>query len=396
MESEKRIDGPVWALVPAAGSGDRFGANEPKQFVAVAGRPLLHHGLVALWNSAKLQGLVVAVPPGLEEDPEVLPVELRGLDCVRVVAGGESRTESVRRALMVVDASCELVLVHDGARPKVGADLMERVIGAARRHGAAVPVRGVDETVKEVDGRGRVLATLDRDRLRLVQTPQGFRRDVLERAYAWLDAQKNSPVLTDDAALVEASGGEVHTVEGQDDNRKVTVPADLQALGFATPRVGFGYDVHKLVPDRELVLGGVKIPFELGLDGHSDADVATHALCDAILGAAGRGDIGRMFPDDDARWAGADSLDLLARVVQDVAEAGFRPSSVDLCIVAQRPKLASHLPLMAERLAAVLGLDAGAVGLKATTTEGLGFAGLGQGMAAYATAVLVGHLRSGG
>ncbi|MBW2699380.1 MAG: 2-C-methyl-D-erythritol 4-phosphate cytidylyltransferase [Deltaproteobacteria bacterium] len=389
MESEKRIDGPVWALVPAAGSGDRFGAGEPKQFVAVAGRPLLHHSLLALWRSSQLQGLVVAVPPNSVQDPEMLPLELRGLDCVRVVAGGESRTESVRRALVAVDASCELVLVHDGARPKVGADLMERVIGAARSHGAAVPVRGVDETVKEVDGRGRVLATLDRDRLRLVQTPQGFRRDVLERAYAWLDAQKNSPALTDDAALVEASGGEVHTVEGQDDNRKVTVPADLQVLGFATPRVGFGYDVHKLVPDRELVLGGVKIPFELGLDGHSDADVATHALCDAILGAAGRGDIGRMFPDDDARWAGADSLDLLARVVQDVAEAGFRPSSVDLCIVAQQPKLASHLPLMAERLAAVLGLDAGAVGLKATTTEGLGFAGLGQGMAAYATAVLV-------
>jgi 2-C-methyl-D-erythritol 2,4-cyclodiphosphate synthase len=244
-----------------------------------------------------------------------------------------------------------------------------------------------NETIKEVGERNQVVKTLPREQLRLVQTPQGFRRDVIERAYRFR-AEHGKDVFSDDAALVEASGQEVVTVMGEHQNIKVTRPDDLTHLGFYLPRVGFGYDVHRLVPGRALILGGVRIPFELGLLGHSDADVALHALCDAILGAAALGDIGQRFPDTDPRYRGISSLTLLTDVVGHVGAHGYSVASADLTIVAQKPRLAEYLPAMARAIAPVLMVPHDAIGLKATTEEGLGFTGSQQGIAAYAVAVL--------
>ena len=377
-----------WALVPAAGAGTRFGGPEPKQFQAAGGVPLLHRTLRALLACPRVAGLAVAVPADRLDRQRVLPPELRADPRVRLCAGGASRTASVRAALELLPDDCGLVLVHDGARPRVASGLVERVAAAAERTGACAPGLAPADTVKRVGADGRVAATLEREALRLIQTPQGFRREVLERAYAWLDAQPAPPRLTDDAGLVEASGQPVALVAGEPDNLKITRPRDLAAAGLALPRVGHGYDVHRLVAGRPLRLGGVEVPAAVGLLGHSDGDVALHALADALLGAAALGDIGRMFPDDDPAWAGADSRALLARVVERLAASGLAPASADVTIVAQRPRLAAHLPAMAAAVARVLGLDAGEVNVKATTEEGLGLTGDGQAMAAYAVCVV--------
>jgi 2-C-methyl-D-erythritol 4-phosphate cytidylyltransferase/2-C-methyl-D-erythritol 2,4-cyclodiphosphate synthase len=244
------------------------------------------------------------------------------------------------------------------------------------------------ETVKEVAPDGRVVRTLARERLVMAQTPQGFRRKVLEDAYRWAASRDAQDAFPDDAALVEAAGHPVHAVDGEPGNLKVTVPGDLVRLGLGVPRVGFGYDVHRLEAGRPLVLGGVSIPHERGLQGHSDADVLLHALADAMLGAAGLGDLGRHFPDDDPGYAGADSLALLAEVVRRVAQAGYRATSCDATLVAQEPRLQPFIPGMIQKVAAVLEVEPGAVGIKATTEEGLGFTGGGAGMAAYAVVVL--------
>ena len=378
----------VWAVVPAAGSGLRFGGHLPKQFVPVAGVPLLHRTLRALMACPGLSGISLAVPEDHVKLAETLPEELRNQDRVRVCEGGATRTESVRAAVARLPVECGLVLVHDGARPRVSAGLVERVIQGALAHGACAPGIAPADTVKRVGEDGQVQATLDRSSLRLIQTPQGFRRDVLERAYAWYDSQSPAPVLTDDAGLVEAAGMRVQVVEGAAENGKLTTAADLVRLGFVSPRVGFGYDVHQLVVGRPLMLGGIQVPYDRGLLGHSDGDAAVHALCDALLGAAGLPDIGRLFPDTDPAYEGADSLELLDEVLRQVCRAGFRPSSVDLTIVAQQPKLAEYLPAMAAAMAARLELASSAVGVKATTEEGLGVSGQGQAIAAYAVAVL--------
>jgi len=269
-----------------------------------------------------------------------------------------------------------------------------RVVEAARRDGAAVPVLPVRETVKEVDGSGRVVRTVSRNPLRLVQTPQGFRREVLWRAYAWAE-QNNDPDFTDDAALVEASGQSVSVVAGDEENVKVTLPGDLIRLGLLVPRVGHGYDVHRLEAGRRLMLGGVEIEHDYGLLGHSDGDAALHALCDALLGAAGLPDIGQQFPDTDPQYKDADSLKLLARVVTLVRDAGWRASSADLTLVAERPRLADHLPRMAEKISQVLSVQPESIGLKATTEEGLGLAAGKEGIAAHAMVVLVPTWESG-
>jgi len=380
---------PAWVIVPAAGRGERFGGPCPKQFALVGGEPLLHRTLRALAACPQVDGLCVAVPAERLADPGALPAELARAGRAVACAGGASRTDSVRAALALVPAGVELVLVHDGARPAVTSALVARVAEAAWREGACVPGTPVQETVKEVGADGRVTRTVPREPLRLVQTPQGFRRGVLEAAYRWLDAHPGA-AFTDDAGLVESSGQPVCCVAGEPGNLKVTVPADLARLAApAAPRVGHGYDVHRLVEGRRLLLCGVEVPFERGLLGHSDADVGLHALCDAILGAACLGDLGRHFPDSDPAHAGADSRGLLAEVARRAAAAGWRVSSADLTVVAQRPRLAPHLPEMARVVASLLDLPGGAVNVKATTEEGLGFTGAGEGIAAHAVAVLV-------
>lgn len=308
----------------------------------------------------------------------------------KVVLGGAERRDSVWQGLSEVAAGTEIVLVHDAARPFVSHRVISACLDGVRQYGAAVVARPLADTVKRATPDGDVAATVARAGLWGAQTPQGARTALLQAAYA--RAVREAWPVTDDAAVLEHAGHRVHLVEGEAMNFKITHPEDLalaERLVYGLPRTGFGYDVHRLVPERALVLGGVTIPSPLGLLGHSDADVLTHAIMDALLGAAALGDIGQHFPDTDAAYEGVGSLTLLAQVVDRLHTAGFLVANVDATVAAEAPKLAPHIPVMRERLATTLGIAPAQVSVKATTTEGLGFVGTGAGMAAYATACLL-------
>jgi len=308
------------------------------------------------------------------------------------VPGGGERSASVYRGLQETRAA--MVLVHDAVRPFISAGLLERVVAATCEHGAALPALPVVETIKEV-ANARVVGTPRRERLWQAQTPQGFDRELLLRAY---HAAGPDAGATDDAALVERLGHPVCVVPGEADNRKLTTPEDLAwaewrvrareevpAMGL---RIGQGYDVHRLAEGRPLVLGGIVVPFDRGLAGHSDADVLTHAIIDALLGALAAGDIGQLFPDTDAQYKDISSLALLEQVGTLLAERGARVLHIDAVVAAEQPKLAPHIAGMRQMLAATLGLELGQVSLKATTTERLGFVGREEGMEAQAVALL--------
>jgi len=394
------MSGPVDLVVAAAGSGVRLGHDCPKAFVEVAGAPLLAWTLRVL-SEVPVRRTVVTVPP---DDVERWRERVEALDIgypMHVAAGGATRQASVRAGLEVLKETAlvdppggALVAVHDAARPCASAALWHRVVAAAREVGSAIPVLPSVDSLKEVDSAGSVLRSIDRSRVVRAQTPQCFRFDWLLEAHLAESAADGE--ATDDAALVERLGHPVATVAGEPGNIKVTTAADLQAVGrtlggdpsgFAI-RIGYGYDIHPLVEGRRLVLGGVEIDHERGLMGHSDADSLAHAITDALLGAAGLGDIGLKFPADNERWKDADSLDLLAAVVDDLENAGFRPLNVDATILAEKPRLSPHLSAMRGNLAARLRLPASAVNVKATRGEGLGSIGRGEGIAAHAVATV--------
>jgi 2-C-methyl-D-erythritol 4-phosphate cytidylyltransferase/2-C-methyl-D-erythritol 2,4-cyclodiphosphate synthase len=310
---------------------------------------------------------------------------------VRAVAGGQRRRDSVARAFAQVAAAADVVLVHDAARPFVSAGLIDRMIDAVRDGGAAVPAVRAHDTVKRGvarDGAVWASGTLARDEIFLVQTPQAFGRAVLAEAFA----RAGDDDATDEAGLVERAGGAVELVEGEVANVKITTAEDLRrdAGPGSAYRVGTGYDLHRLVAGRRLVLAGVVVPFELGLDGHSDADIVCHAVTDAVLGAAALGDIGRLFPDTDAAWKDADSLALLRDAVGRVHAAGYRIGNVDVTIVAQRPKLLPYLGAMRASLAGALAVAVDAVSIKGKTNEGMDSTGRGESMACHAVAFIVG------
>lgn len=384
-------------IVAAAGRGERLGLGYNKAFALLQGRPLLSHTLQALAATGLVAEAVVALgPQDLAQGQELL--ERYQGDCfpslpVRLVAGGATRTASVAAALAAVGEEAAYIAVHDGARPLVSPQVFARTLAAARRYGGAVAAVPVKDTIKVVDGEGLVVATPPRSSLVAVQTPQIFRRELLQQAYAAAAAAGRT--ATDDAALVEALGARVAQALGAYENIKVTTPEDLRwaasLLGRQEEkmyRIGSGFDVHRLVPGRRLVLCGVELPSELGLLGHSDADVALHALMDALLGGAALGDIGRHFPDTDQRYLGADSRELARQVAELVRRQGYQVENVDITIIAQRPKLAPYIEELRRSTAAVLGLEAGRVSVKATTTEGLGYTGRGEGIAAQAVALL--------
>jgi len=308
-----------------------------------------------------------------------------------VVAGGDHRQASVLAGLAHVGPA-PVAVIHDGARPLVSPEVVTAVIMTASQTGAATAAVPLRETVKRVEG-ATVAETLDRDRLWIARTPQAFRTDLLVQAHNRANAE--GFVGTDDAVLVERLGQGVRIVEDAPQNLKVTVPSDrdlaemyLRPNPLRVMRTGLGYDAHRLVPGRTLRLGGVSIPSPRGLLGHSDADVLAHAVMDALLGAAGLGDIGQHFPSTDIAWKDADSVELLRRVTAMVSAAGWRIVHVDSVVLAEAPQLAPFFASMRERLAAAMGVDPSSISIKATTTEGLGAIGRQEGIAAHAVATL--------
>ena len=381
----------VSVILVAAGRGVRAGGAVPKQLVDLGGRTMLQRSVAACDAHPAVSELVVVLPADWVADGSALVGPTRA--ACRVVAGGERRQDSVRAGVNAVSDAATIVLVHDAARPFVSRDVIDRVVTAAAESGAAVPAIPVADTVKRVavaDDRRRVVRTEPRAEVWLAQTPQGFRRDVLVAAMA---AGEGHAEATDEAQLVEWMGSGVRVVEGDVSNVKVTTARDVeqaQALWTAQSRVGTGYDLHRLVEGRTLVLAGVTVPFERGPLAHSDGDVVCHALTDAILGAAGLGDIGQLFPNTDARWKDAAGLDLLGRAVTAVREHGWRVVNVDVTVVLERPKLAPHVPAIRASLATVLGVSVEAVSVKGKTNEGVDAVGTGDAIASHAVALLKG------
>ncbi len=357
---------------------------------------MLHAALRPFDESPRVGEIVVALPPDVANAPP--PPLLSTVTPLEVVAGGARRQDSVAAGLQRVSAGTDIVVVHDAARPFCTVELIARTIDAAAATGAAVPALQVTETVKEGrEERGAVFVrgTLPRARVYLAQTPQAFRLEVLAAAVAHAAGDADA---SDEAMLVERAGHPVRLIDGDPGNIKVTTPADLadaeaRATGrdaaLRPPRIGFGYDSHRLVEGRALVLGGVTIAHDRGLAGHSDADAVCHAITDAILGAAGERDIGQQFPNTDARWEGASSLDLLQRAVALVREGGLAVGNVDVVVIAEQPKLTPHTPAMRDRLAAVLGVASGRVSVKSKTAEGLDAIGQGAALAVHAVALLI-------
>ncbi|HCU24167.1 MAG TPA: bifunctional 2-C-methyl-D-erythritol 4-phosphate cytidylyltransferase/2-C-methyl-D-erythritol 2,4-cyclodiphosphate synthase [Deltaproteobacteria bacterium] len=386
----------VWAILVAGGMGTRFGSKLPKQFLPLAGRRVIDYSLEVCARSGLFGGAVLVVPQDFVAECRT-NFEDSGFVQFRVTAGGLTRQHSVQKGLAQVDSSAEWIVIHDVARPLVSEEIFRRTLAGARETGTAVAAVALADTLKQADERFEVQRTIPRDHLFQVQTPQAFSRKILQEALAWASAKGHE--ATDEAGLVESLGHRVKLVEGSVFNFKITRAEDLavaEALvakrrGEAVSsefRIGEGYDVHPFVAGRDLVLGGVKIPFEQGLQGHSDADALLHAVGDALLGAVAEGDLGKHFPDTDPRFKGVSSRILLEEVARLVAKKGFAVSNVDATLVCQRPKLAPYIPEMRENIAASLRIAADQVSVKATTEEGLGFTGRMEGLAAKAVVLL--------
>ena len=388
----------VAAIIAAGGrglraGGVRAGGGGLKQFRRAGDRTLLEHGIAPFDRHDRVAELIVVLPAADAASP---PAGLAACATpLRVVAGGARRQDSVAAGVDAVPDGIDIVLVHDAARLFCTAALIDRVIDAAAETGAAVPALRATDTIKEAaaaDGPPMVAATLPRERIWLAQTPQGFRLEVLRGAVA---LGRRGVEATDEALLAERAGYPVRLVEGDGANQKVTTAADVDgaverlAGGGGMARIGFGYDSHRTVAGRPLILGGVEIPSDVGLDGHSDADAVCHAVTDALLGASAAGDIGRHFPDTDPQWKGASSIELLRGAVAIVRARGFAPGNVDVVVIAQRPKLGPHSAAMRARLADPLGIPPEAISIKAKTAEGMDAAGRGEGIVVHAVATVV-------
>src|SRR5580765_1220762 len=377
----------VSAILAAGGRGLRLGHVQPKQLLVIAGRSILERSVSLLQTHPDVNEVIVALPGELVDDPPAYL--LNTSKPLRVVKGGARRQDSVAAAFRLVSERADVVVIHDAARPFASGALVARTIAAAAESGAALAALGARDTVKQVAG-DVVQATLDRQTIFLAQTPQAFRRDVLR------DALAVTGDATDEAALAERAGHAVRIVEGEPSNIKVTTPEDLviaEAIGRAgkparTGRAGMGYDLHRLVEGRPFILGGVTIPFERGLAGHSDADAVCHAVTDAILGAAGAGDIGRHFSDTDPQWKGASSIDFLRPALAMVPAPGLAVGNLDATVIVERPKLAPYIDQMRANLAAVLGVSIDRVSIKGKTNEGLGELGRGEALAVHAIALV--------
>jgi 2-C-methyl-D-erythritol 4-phosphate cytidylyltransferase / 2-C-methyl-D-erythritol 2,4-cyclodiphosphate synthase len=413
----------VTAIIAAGGRGQRFGGAQPKQLLSVGGRPILERSVMAFLAHPAVDALVVALPQALLDDPPAYLLQTS--KPLRLVAGGDRRQDSVANAFRAAGVTSDIIVIHDAARPFVSADLIARAIAAAAESGAALAALQARDTVKlalrpfedlrvaQGEPRWLVKETLPRESVFLAQTPQAFRRGVLQTA---LDlAARDRFEATDEAALVERAGLTVRLVEGEASNIKITTPEDLplaEAIArsaaqgeerepfipepaadagrraIRTGRAGVGYDLHRLVSGRPLVLGGVTLPSDRGALGHSDADVVCHAVTDAILGAACLGDIGRHFPDSDPLWKDASSLDLLRRAAALVAEGGFEVGNVDVTVILESPKIRDYVDAMRAAVAGAIGVDVARVSIKGKTNEGVDAVGRGEAVAAHAIALI--------
>lgn len=381
-------------IIAAAGKSSRMGGAD-KQFLLLAGRPVLAHTIQVFEDSPLVAEIVVVVAEVNVKRVESLAAEQQWHKVAAVRPGGERRQDSIWQGLLALSPSSSWVAIHDGARPFVTGEMISRVLSEAKQSGAAVAAVPVKDTIKIVSADRVTRQTPDRTGLWAAQTPQIFRHELIREAYRNA-IDRNLPV-TDDAQLVENIGHPVRVCLGSYDNVKITTPEDLALAEMIinrksdlqpAARVGIGYDVHSLVPGRRLVLGGVEIPYDRGLEGHSDADVLLHAIMDALLGAAGLGDIGKHFPPGDPAYKDISSLTLLKTVAEKLRDRHWRIGNVDATVVAEKPKLAPFISTMVENTAEGLGVAPDRISIKATTTEGLGFAGRGEGLAAYATALL--------
>jgi 2-C-methyl-D-erythritol 4-phosphate cytidylyltransferase/2-C-methyl-D-erythritol 2,4-cyclodiphosphate synthase len=374
------------ALVVASGRGERFGGDQPKQYLSLAGKPLLRHALERFCRHPGLDRVRTVIRP---EDGALYVAAADGLTLLDPVPGGATRQASVRLGLeSLAEDPPELVLIHDGVRPLLAPAVIDRVLQGLRAHAAVVPALPVTDTLKRGQD-GTVAGTVDRTGLYRAQTPQGFVYDRILQAHRRFAGAE----MTDDAALAEAHGLAVALVRGDEDNVKITEPADVvraERLLAASGRccTGLGFDVHRLAPGEGIVLLGVRIPCPLRLLGHSDADVGLHALTDALLGALAAGDIGTHFPPSESRWAGADSAIFLTHARDLIVAAGGRIEHVDVTLICEQPRIGPHRAAMTARVAELLRLPPTRVSVKATTTEHLGFTGRGEGIAAQAVATV--------
>lgn len=368
----------VTTVIVAAGRGNRFGGDLPKQFIKLGNKTVLETAVEVFdGHEAVDEILVISAQERIDLCKELCS---RYSKVKSVIKGGEQRQDSVYEGVKNVKG--DIVMVHDAARPHVTREIIDRVIEQAYNQGASVPCVPVKDTIRKVTND--VTRTLKRSELYSVQTPQGFRTELLLRAFD--RAFETGFYGTDEGSLVENLGEPVGITEGDYSNIKITTVEDMKHN--MDIRVGHGYDVHRLVENRELYLCGIKIPYDYGLLGHSDADVALHALMDALLGAAGLGDIGKHFPDTDERYKGISSLKLLSAVKSLISDAGFSISNADVTVIAQKPKIAEYIPQMRQTVADELGVDIEKINIKGTTTEKLGFTGRGEGIAAEAVCIL--------
>ena len=382
------------AIIPAGGAGKRLKSHIAKQYLLLDSLPVLVQTLQVFQNSQEIHEIILALP---SEDLVHIRQELAekyGLTkVIQVVAGGKERQDSVNNCLNAIQGDCDIVVVHDAVRPFVTEGLIARVVDAARSRGAAVAGVRIKDTIKKVHDDHKITMTVPRENLWSAQTPQAFQFDLLREAYR--GAYRENFYGTDDAALVERLGKEIMMVEGTYENLKITTNEDMRIADAlmkkrnnVSVRNGFGYDSHRFAADRKLILGGVEIPFDKGLQGHSDADALIHAICDALLGAAGAGDIGRHFPDSDPEYKNISSMILLERVKKIIEEKGYVINNIDTTVVIEAPKIAPHANKMVSNIAHVLKISSHCVNIKAKTNEGMGFTGRNEGVAVFAVAAL--------
>lgn len=379
----------IGAIIVAAGLGKRFGSPD-KVFTYLGGKPIFIHAIEPFESLNEIEGIWIVTRKEMFAETEKYIKEFKINKLKGLIEGGRERQDSVYNALRVIPDALDIVLIHDAARPLLSSSLIKRVLEALKKDvEGVVPGVSLTDTIKWISKKDIIGGTLNREILRAIQTPQAFWREKLLIAYE--RAYREGFYGTDDASLIERYGGLVRIIEGEDKNIKITIPNDLmkaenlikeQLESFYLPkiRIGIGYDSHKFVKDRKLIIGGVLIPFEKGLSGHSDADVLTHSVIDALLGSAGLGDIGRHFPDTDPRYKDISSFELLDKTLQIVKAHGIMPLWLDCTIFAEKPKMSPYIPQMIRNYQK-FGLR---INIKAKTNEGMGFIGRAEGIAAQA------------